>query len=202
MSRHKRRYYGYGARKLPKKIGQPEQAGAMASEIATAGSAPIPEALVPAKLFEVGIGNLFFSRPLPGGRVAVGCFLLDVFCLGVKNAFMSIMARDEYARRRRGWSTAETLQPMSAACFRKLVEGGVAYARDLGFSPHRDYAEASQVFGDVESTACPTRFEYGHEGKPFYVSGPHETARQVQAILEQLERRLGTGNFDFLVLAQ
>jgi hypothetical protein len=174
----------------------------MASEIATAGSAPIPEALVPANLFEVGIGNLFFSRPLPGGRVAVGCFLLDVFCLGVKNAFMSIMARDEYARRRRSWSTAEILQPMSAACFRKLVEGGVAYARDLGFSPHRDYAEASQVFGDVESTACPTRFEYGHEGKPLYVSGPHETARQVQAILEQLERRLGTGNFDYLVLAQ
>lgn len=199
MSRHKRRYYGYGARKLPKKIGQ---AGAMASEIATAGSASIPEVLVPANLFEVGIGNLFFSRPLPSGRVAVGCFLLDVFCLGVKNAFMNIMARDEYSHRRRSWSTAEILQSMSAACFRKLVEGGVAYARDLGFSPHRDYAEASQVFGDVESTACPTSFEYGHEGKPLYVSGPHETARQVQAILEQLERRLGTGNFDYLVLAQ
>ena len=202
MSSHKRRSYGWGARKLPKKIGQPEQAGAMASEIATAGSAPIAEALIPANLFEVGIGNLFFSRPLPGGRVAVGCFLLDVFCLGVKNAFMNIMPSDEYARRRRSWSTAEALEPMSAACFRKLVEGGVAYARDLGFRPHKDYAQASQVFGDVESTACPRRFEYGHEGKPLYVSGPHETGKQVQAILEQLERRLGPGNFDFLVLAQ
>ena|SRR6516225_4543215 len=158
--------------------------------------------LVPANLFEVGIGNLFFSRPLPGGRVAVGCFLLDVFCLGVKNALMSTMPRDEYARRRRNWSTAETLQPVSAACFRKLVEGGVAYARDLGFSPHRDYAEASQVFGEVETTACPTRFEYGHEGKPFYVSGPHETARQVEAIVEQLERRKGAGNYHYLVVAQ
>ena len=189
MASHKRRSYGWGARKLPQTIGQPEQA-------------PIPEALVPANLFEVGIGNLFFSRPLPGGRVAVGCFLLDVFCLGVKNALMSTMPRDEYARRRRNWSTAETLQPVSAACFRKLVEGGVAYARDLGFSPHRDYAEASQVFGEVETTACPTRFEYGHEGKPFYVSGPHETARQVEAIVEQLEQRKGAGNYHYLVVAQ
>lgn len=202
MPRHKRRSYGYGARKLPKKIGPPEQAGAMAFERVTAANAPIHEALAPAKLFEVGIGNLFFSRPLPDGRIAVGCFLLDVFCLGIKNAFMSIMPKDEYTQRRRSWSPAESLQPLSAACFRKLVEGGVAYARDLGFSPHRDYAEASQVFGDVESTACPTHFKYGHEGKPFYVSGPHETFTQVQAIVEQLERRLGTGNFDYLVLAQ
>jgi len=114
---------------------------------------------------------------------------------------VTIVARDEYAQRLRRCSTAESLQPMSAACFRKLVEGGVAYAHDLGFRPHRDYAVTSQIFGDLESTACPTRFEYGHEGKPFYVSGPHETCTQVQAIVEQLERRLGTGNFDYLVLA-
>src|SRR6516165_2859217 len=66
----------------------------------------------------------------------------------------------------------------------------------------RDYAEASQVFGEVETTACPTRFEYGHEGKPFYVSGPHETARQVEAIVEQLEQRKGAGNYHYLVVAQ
>ena len=53
-----------------------------------------------------------------------------------------------------------------------------------------------------KAPSAPTHFEYGQEGKPFYISGPHETARQVQAILEQLERRLGTGNFDCLVLAQ
>lgn len=201
MSSHKRRSYGYGARKFPKNIGKLGEAWAMALQIATASKAPIHEALVPAKLFEVGIGNLFFSRALPDGHIALGCFLLDVFCLGVKNAFVTIVARDEYAQRRRRCSTAESLQPMSAACFRKLVEGGVAYAHDLGFRPHKDYAVTSQIFGDLESTTCPTRFEYGHEGKPFYVSGPHETFTEVQATVEQLERRLGTGNFDYLVLA-
>jgi hypothetical protein len=89
---------------------------------------------------------------------------------------------------------------MQPACFRKLVEGGVAYAHELGFNPHVDYAEASQIFGDVQATDCPTHFEYGHDGKPFYISGPHEAATQVQTILEQLQRRLGAGNFDYLVL--
>ena len=117
MSSHKRRSYGYGARKFPKNIGKLGEAWAMALQIATASKAPIHEALVPAKLFEVGIGNLFFSRALPDGHIALGCFLLDVFCLGVKNAFVTIVARDEYAQRRRSCSTAESLQPMSAACF-------------------------------------------------------------------------------------
>jgi hypothetical protein len=205
MSRHERRYQQYLARKLQKqamKTGLPVEARAIAAQIAMATLCPVHEALVPVELFERGIGNLFLSRSMPDGRLALGGFLLDVFCLGVKNAFAAIVARDEYARRLIRWSPEENLQPMQPACFRKLVEGGVAYAGDLGFSPHEDYAVASQIFGDLESTACPTRFEYGHEGKPFYVSGPHETATQVEAILDQLQRRLGTGNFDFLVLAQ
>ncbi|MGB7593481.1 MAG: hypothetical protein WCD04_02440 [Terriglobia bacterium] len=203
MSRHERRYQKYLDRhrqEQANKTTKPGQAGATAPQIALAATAPIHEALVPAKLFELGVGNLLFSRSLPDGRIALGAFLLDIFCLGVKNAFFSIVARDEYAQRLRSWSAAESLQPMQPACFRKLVEGGVAYAHELGFNPHVDYDAARQIFGDVQATSCPTHFGYGHDGKPFYVSGPHETPTQVQAILEQLERRLGPGNFDYLVL--
>jgi hypothetical protein len=174
----------------------------MARQIALAANAPIHEALVPAKLFELGMGNLLFSRSLPDGRIALSAFLLDTFCLGVKDAFFAIVSRDEYTKRLSNWSAAESLQPMHAACFRKLVEGGVAYAHELGFSPHVDYAEARLIFGDVQATDCTTRFEYGHDGKPLYVSSPHETSTQVQTIVEQLERRLGPGNFDYLVLAE
>ena len=203
MSRHERRYQKYLDRhrqKQANKTTKPGEAGATAPQIATAANAPIHEALVPAKLFELGMGNLVFSRSLPDGRIALGAFLLDVFCLGVKNAFFAIVTRREYAERLRSWSAAESLQPMPPACFRKLVEGGVAFAHELGFNPHVDYDEARQIFGDVQATACPTHFEYGHDGKPFYISGPHETAAQVRTILEQLERRLGPGNFDYLML--
>jgi len=206
MSRHERRYLRYlerhqkqGKRTSPS---EPGRAQATASEIASAAIAPIHESLVPANLFEMGMGNLVFSRLLPDGHIALAVFLLDLFCLGVKNAFITIASRDEYRQRLRRWPEAESLQPMNAACFRKLVEGGAAYARELGFSPHADYAEASRIFGDVQGSACPTRFEYGRDGKPFYISGPHETPAQAQAIVEQLERRVGPGNFDYLVLAE
>jgi len=163
--------------------------------------APIHECLVPASLFEQGLGNLVFSRALPDGHIAISVFLLDTFCLGAKNAFFTIGTKAEYEAHRNHCVTSQGLQPIDPACFRKLVEGGVAYARELGFHPHTDYSMACQIFGDVDAAACKTDFEYGHEGRPLYISGPHESAAQVQAILHQLERQLGPDNFHFLVAA-
>jgi hypothetical protein len=173
----------------------------LAWQVALAADAPISESLVPAGLFEQGIGNLVFSRSLPDGRIALSVFLLDVFCLGVKDAFFAVWGRDDYAARLRVWPDGENLQRMQPACFRKLVEGGVEYARGLGFKPHNDYALACGIFGDVEATACSSQFEYGHEGKPYYISGPNETPARAAAIVKQLERRLGEGKFHFLVAA-
>ena len=204
MSRHERRYQKYLARhqKHGMSTALPGVRGtlATASEVNLAAAAPVHETLVPSNLFEQGLGNLVFSRALPDGRIAMAVFLLDMYCLGAKNAFIAVVGRSEYGLRLSRWS-GERLQPVQPACFRKLVEGGVEYARELGFNPHPDYALASKIFGDVRSADCPTRFVYGHDGKPLYISGPNESPDQVRAIIEQLERRLGAGNFDFLVLA-
>ena len=204
MSRHERRYQKYLARhqKHGMSTALPGARGALAtaSEVDLAATAPVHETLVPADLFEQGLGNLVFSRTLPDGRIAMAVFLLDMYCQGAKNAFIAVVGRSEYGLRLNYWS-GERLQPIQPACFRKLVEGGVEYARELGFNPHADYALASRIFGDVRSADCPTRFVYGHNGKPLYISGPNESPDQVRTIIEQLELRLGSGNFDFIVSA-
>jgi hypothetical protein len=192
-------YQQYLARKRKRQQGK---STTMKWEVNRAANAPIHECLVPDSLFEKGIGNLAFSRALPDGSIGLAMFLLDVFCLGVKNALFVLLTRQKYAQRVGHWPPPETLRPMAPACFRKLVEGGVAYARNLGFEPHADYAVASQIFGSVEAAACSTDFKYGHEGKPFYVSGPNETEAQASAIVKHLERRLGQGNYEFLVAMQ
>ena len=191
-----RHYQQYLARKRKR---EREKAFALGWEFAEMANCPIHECLVPQGLFEQGIGNLAFSRRLPDGRIALGMFLLDVFCLGVKNAFSTTLSTTNYEQRIHDWRGPETLKPTPPACLRKLVEGGVAYARELGFNPHPDYAVTSQIFGDVDASACSTEFTYGQEGKPFYCSGPNETATQAQAIVEHLARRLGAEGFDYLI---
>jgi hypothetical protein len=205
MNEPETRYQKYLARKRQKqqtrKAMPAHLRGPMLSEMRWVVHAPVHECLVPASLFEQGLGNLVLSRALPDGRMALSVFLLDMFCLGVKNALFTIGTRLEYDAFLRRGATSERLEPIAPACFRKLVEGGVAYARELGFSPHADYAEAREIFADVDAAACPTHFEYGRDGKPLYVSRPDETATHVRAILEHLERHVGPGNFYYLVRA-
>jgi hypothetical protein len=79
----------------------------------------------------------------------------------------------------------------------KRKEKAIAYARELGFSPDRDYHDAKFVLGDADPDASPVPIRLGGpEGKPFYVAGPHDDAR---AIMAKLTRKLGPDGFKYLI---
>ena len=88
---------------------------------------------------------------------------------------------------------------MSPECLRKLIEGAVAYAAEVGFSYHPDYENAKGIFGDIDSSSCSESFTYGKDGKPFYMRGPYETRAQAQRIVEQLHEHCGEGGYHFLI---
>ncbi len=152
---------------------------------AQAADLPIHDCLVASELFKTGLGMTFLARALPSGELAVASSLVDVWCLGVKNAFHRVVSPEEWAQLVQRFSFEKT----DPACLRKLVEGAVDYARDLGFAPHPDYAGAARLFGSIEAAACPLRYTYGKEGKPVYLSGPDDTPAQSRRILETLARR-------------
>jgi hypothetical protein len=156
---------------------------------------------VPGSLFESGIGTLIFSREFPDGSIACATFLLDVHCLGVKNAFYRVFPRDLYLAQIGKISENEKLKSASAECVRKLVEEAVVYARGIGFKPHKGYARARKIFGDVDPSACGQVFTFGKDGKPLYTSGPFDTPARRRAILRTLERTCGAGGFHFIVPA-
>lgn len=166
---------------------------------AQAAHYPIHECLVPEDLFKLGIGNLILTRSLPHGDFAVAGFLVDVYCLGVKNAFYRVASAQDYAVHLRQFeASAGRFDHVHPSCLRKLIEGAVDYARHLGFTPHPDYAHAAKLFGDIEAAACPVRYTYGKDGKPFYLSGPHESPAQSRRIIDTLSRRLGPDGFHFM----
>lgn len=175
--------------------------GLLVMSPAMASEAPVYECVVPESAFEVGIGNLMFSRSLADGRLAVSVFLLDMYCLGVKDALYSISGETQYAYQLRKMDTEGGFKRLDPCCFRKLVEGAVTYASDLGFEPHRDYARVRQIFGNVDAAACSESFQYGDHGKPHYVRGPNENQAEVKRIIEQLRRRVGDGNYDYTLVA-
>jgi hypothetical protein len=169
---------------------------------ANVGRAPIADIFVPSNIFELGIGTVWLSRSLPDGRYAVAGMVVDVFCLGIKNALYKIVDAAEYPTvlaRIRGNPT-ESFEAWDPSCARKLVEDALAYAEDLGFEPHPDYRIARLIFGDIDADACPGSFTFGKDDKPFYIAGPNDTPAMQRRIVKQLERRCGPGAYDYLVM--
>jgi hypothetical protein len=170
-----------------------------AQEWTAAAQAPVADVFVPQGLFDLGIGTVWFSRLLPDGRYAMAGFVIDVYCLGVKNALYKIQTATEYAKSLEHIfsSTEEEFEREHPAYARKLVEKSLAYAKDLGFDPHPDYKIAKFIFGDVEANACPASFIFGKDGKPYYFCGPHESPAMQRHIVKKLEQRCGPGGFNF-----
>jgi hypothetical protein len=167
--------------------------------MAQAAASPIHECLVPAGLFDLGIGSVIVGRRMPNGEIGFGVFLIDVFCLGVKDAFFSVRPRDEYDFFAEKIREKEDLRPEEPACAVKLIKGAEAYARDLGLNAHPDYAFARSIFADIDPAACSREFTFGRDGKPLYVSGPHETETDSRRIIDILSKKLGPGGFHYVV---
>ena len=170
-----------------------------ARDVTVASRSPVHECLVPHSLFELGIGNVVVAKRMPTRKIGVGIFLLDVYCLGVKDAFYAIMDSEEYTWRLQRIDVQGDFETIRPSCARKLIEGAIRYANQFGFKPHEDYKGAKKIFGDIDHTDCSRRFDYGCDGKPFYVSGPHDTPQKSRAILKTLSKQCGPDGFYYMI---
>jgi hypothetical protein len=138
------------------------------------------------------------ARRSPAGAVAVAVFLVDLACLGVKDAFARVFTSlVEYEQQlRRRVAPAQTLVPADLDLVARIIRDGIAYARQLGFEPHPDYHTAAVLLQGAQPDACRVAVPLGKEGKPFCVAGPRD---DIPRILAQLTRSVGAENFEYLI---
>lgn len=132
-----------------------------------------------------GLVSMLVSRRHRFDKVATYGYLVDVYCLGVKNV-TDLEITDEFELRQfqsafysaypAGWQEA----PIDLA--RHVVFGAVDYARNLGFEPAPDFPAAADHLGRWEE---PSAITFGKDGKPFYISGPYDNPHKVMKTLEQ-----------------
>lgn len=159
------------------------------------------EAWRSANLFKIGIGYVIVSRHKAGGEFEAGVFLLDVYCLGVKDAFFREFPAGQLDSLHEKMFGVVGKVALTPACARKLIEDAVAYANRLGLPPHEDHKQACRVLGGIVAAECGEAFTFGEpkSGKPLYVQGPNDTPAFVQRVMNTLQRDRGTGNFDFVI---
>jgi hypothetical protein len=165
-----------------------------AAGLTVTGHADWPGASATAESGPPGVVTILVARDA-GRNVSFYGYLVDVWCLGVKNVF-----RIESEERHKLPEFTDSYfwpydQPPLAAPIdlaRHLVFGAVAYARELGFEPNPNFAEYASHLGPWEGHSDIT---FGLDGKPTYIQGPHDDTAQ---IMQTLRRSVGDGNYDYL----
>jgi yecA family protein len=148
---------------------------------------------------EKGMTQVVVTRTDDAGWLQAGVFLVDLYCLGVKDAFVADMPATDWPETLDRIIPAPDRVALHPACARKLVEGAVVYTEALGFAPHRDYKKARRVFGSVNSRDCPETFSYGKGGKPFFVAGPNDDEERIDLVMRVLTAKLGEDGFHYVL---
>ena len=159
----------------------------------------LSEAHIPESLFELGMGNVVVARFKGSGEVECGMFLVDVWCLGVKNAMYKRLHPGQYQEMLDDMEQQAPLKQISVSCARKLVTEAVSYSSRLGFKPHLDFKKAWRVMGGIDPGECDSSYTFGHDGKPHYFQGPHDTLAFSNKVVKTLTKILGSDNFYYTI---
>jgi hypothetical protein len=196
--RQKARERKVAKRKQKRATARPRPTGRRAL-LHAAGQWPLHECLLTKEWQEEGaITQILVARRSPSGQIAVGVFLVDLGCLGVKSAFGRLLhTMQEYRELRDGMKANQDMIKADINLVAKIIREAIAYAEDLGFKPDPDYRDAMLVLGDADPDACAVPIPLGgQDGKPFFVAGPYDN---VDRIMSKLTRKLGPDGFTYVV---
>jgi hypothetical protein len=157
-------------------------------------SLPIYECRMIDGWFEGGKNQVLIVRRLPNNNFVVGFFLIDLWCLGLKDSFFRYdLTKFDYNDL---ISTIEKTTPSAvipAAKAFNLIYAAIEYAEDLGFEPSKEFKVTQYLLDDVDDIEYE-EIETGLNGMPCYYPGPDDN---VMAVLKKLDKNVGKGNYTF-----
>ena len=187
---------------LPKSLRQQSMSFSAPAIIRRARTFPLLECWISAEWEkdDLGLVEILVARQQPDGNICFGMYLVDKFCLGLKNTF----GRAGYSRTRyeKEFHNALFQNTKPEACSPELayqmIYASIEYAAQFGFTPDKDFTLTQYLLaprGELEESYDLT---FGKDGKPFFIAGPYDNAK---VILRQLERTAGSGNYHYLVMS-
>jgi hypothetical protein len=167
------------------------------AQVLRAAHAPIQHCFLTESVFDIGIGTLVLARGATRHHVALSSFLIDVFCLGIKDVMFESVESEVFEMYMAATDAGSPTISVDPSYARKLLRELAVWAQSIGFAPHRDFVAVERIFGDVSADASDAVFRFGCDGKPVYIPGPTDTAALIRRRIEQLQKSLGDDGFGF-----
>lgn len=142
-----------------------------------------------------GEGHVVVSRLHKGGKVSAAFYLVDIYCVGVKDSFYKLRM-DDYEFESIIWRMSmENIQECSYEEAHNWVYGAVAYAEEAGIQPDKKFNLTQYMLKEDTDEVPLMELEFGRNGKHFLVAHSNLEASQYQPAMKE---HLGD-NFEVLI---
>ncbi len=159
---------------------------------------PVYECLINPSWKENGLATILLSRHQPDGNFVFGSYLVDTFCLGLKDTFCNAnLTLSKYEKELKpGIYRDEDPIDCPISLAHQIIYGAIEYASKLGFKPQKDFKMSKYILEEQNEIEESRTIEFGKDGKPFFIAGPNDDA---ELIIKKLEGEVGKGNFCFII---
>lgn len=143
----------------------------------------------------MGAGHVIVTRKHTGGRISMAVFLVDIWCVGVKDSFYRLRL-DDYEFE----DTIDTYRIGLRECSydeaHNWIYGAIAFAEEADIKPDKSFNITQYMLEEDDDNIPLIEYEYGKDGKHTLMV---HSRLEASHYLPLLEKNLGKGNYDFIL---
>ncbi|MDR3286059.1 MAG: hypothetical protein LBT27_01280 [Prevotellaceae bacterium] len=144
------------------------------------------------------LASIFIARKHVNDNLTACFYLVDLGCLGVRDTFHIFNTSiNEFMHKVN--DTELEIITISYELAHNIIHSAVEYAEDLGFRSCRDFTETTSFFLEEDNDDIPLMIIEcgGEDGKPIYINSFDESSAGKNQIMNQLEKTVGEGNYNY-----
>lgn len=156
---------------------------------------PLDKCFISTNWEEQGLITLVVTRKHINGHFSCGLFLVDMFCLGLKETIFLFNEYERYFDFIRILTEEEGIKECTYTLAHNIIYGAIAYAEDLGFKPAENFNTSQYILEEDDDGVELMNIEFGLSGKPAISL---ENEKHPKKIIAMLEKNVGPEGFTII----
>ena len=137
-------------------------------------------------LFDIGEGYVVVSRSHTGGKISFACYLVDTYCIGVKDSMYTLRTeKEEFDYILESLSKTNELEECSYEEAHNIVYGAVDFAEEIDIVPDDSFKLTKYMLEEDTEDVPLIEYEFGKDGKHFLVATDQYNASKYLSKLKQ-----------------
>ena len=137
-------------------------------------------------LFDIGEGYVVVSRLHTGGKISFACYLIDTYCIGVKDSMYKLRTeKEEFDYILESLSKTNELEECSYEKAHNIVYGAVDFAEEIDIAPDDSFKLTKYMLEEDTEDVPLIEYEFGKDGKHFLVATDQYNASKYLPKLKQ-----------------